>query len=257
MNAINTQGYSELPTIYGTLAFAGVVALISIVVAESFLSFSWKTKALTFTVAAAAMVSGCGLIGISKHDRYVLSPDNKPPPMSATVHSWDTGGVLFGGDVFDPIDEFPFDLITMNGKSILTLNKRNNHLIIETLTLFDDNHNVLAKIKDNAIVFIRADTPPPDRPNKSTLTIYDHNDDVAFSVYFRSDKFIEVNGIFRNRSFPLIIDPKRGIFTGSSNGGGYHLSADRFNNHRLVQTDTTMEFYSDVPGTVALELHQK
>jgi hypothetical protein len=247
--SLDAAGIKGLPLAYACIAGMGIIGIVGVLVAESVLAFRSELRGIMRSAGVISVFVIC--IGLamfeSVHftDEIMLKPGNVPTPALRAIRDSSETGIILGTS-FDEISSFPFDLITMNGRPLFQLDRDANGLKVKQLTLYDDRHNTIASVTDN-IIWVRNDVRMEKTPN--SLTVYDHNNDVALKIDYLNPHIIQIAGIFRNESFPLLITDKLMKF-----GVPCHttLTEDRFHNHQIVQTPTAMEFRAESPEVYSL-----
>ncbi len=189
----------------------------------------------------AAIISTCFALGV--YEKTIFTEEISIVPWGLEAKKINCGsdqrkvGIAFGTN-FDLIHKFPFDVVVMNGRTLFRIDRQEDRLIIKTLTLFDDRHDSIATINDN-VIWTRNDVRT-ERPNKSTLVVYDHNNDMALLVTYINRDLIQIGGIFRNLRYPLIIHGTKSEFSSKNGHGTFEHNC--FEDLPIIQTDTGMGF---------------
>jgi hypothetical protein len=104
------------------------------------------------------------------------------------------------------INGFPRNIINLAGQDILTVRlEKNGKLKIVTLRLYDDRGDIISRIDEND--FWIAPTLRKKHPDKSTLIIFDHNDDEVLHIRFQNPHALYVLGMFRYRGRAVYVAP--------------------------------------------------
>ena len=216
----------------GCFIVAALVALGYIVM--------WLWRAENFGVSTAiigALIAGATIIGLVYGLRWVdyreekgitkLLPGSKPrpqlppdcdPPADAMV-------VLFGSNV--AWGGLPYTVLDMGGTSMLAIDKipGKSQIDINVLRIFDDRGSIMARIDKDG--FWVAPDVRRQKPNRSTLVVYDRADQQALKVELLNSNTLYVEGIFRDRRGTVVqvtpsqlILPRNNTMSGGCFGGG-------------------------------------
>lgn len=162
--------------------------------------------------AACAVMGGLlivALLFINARDALtspVLIPSNElSPPVPRGASIPDNALVLFLGSAVAWETRFPHSIVQMNGEDMLTIDRDSRgYLIIKLLRIFDDRNNIIARI-DGKNGFWVDPSSRRERPNPSTLIVYDHNDDQVLNIKFLNPKTLRILGTFRRGRIPPVI----------------------------------------------------
>jgi hypothetical protein len=139
--------------------------------------------------------------------RPQLPPDCDPPD--------DAMVVLFGSNV--AWGSLPYTVLQMGSTSMLAVDKvlGKSQININVLRIFDDRGNIMARIDEDG--FWVAPDVRRQKPNRSTLVVYDRADQQAVKVEFLNSKTLYVEGIFRDRRGAVVqITPSQLILPGNN-----------------------------------------
>jgi len=94
------------------------------------------------------------------------------------------------------IGGFNKTIFNIAGQSILALTEQKGGSVkISLLRVYDDRNNIIVRIDEND--FWVDSGVRKRRPDKSTLKIYDHNDDEILNMRFQNKHVVSILGIFR------------------------------------------------------------
>lgn len=223
-----------------------IFGLVAIFSTDALYRLSWPTRLTVFTIFIildASAVAGFATIEYKYFtDTITLVPANYALKLNSCDPNSENYSVILGTSP-DEISHFPTDLITMDGRPLVQLSlRRDGNISISRLTLYDDRHDVIATVTDD--VFWTRNDIRRVRPNPYTLLVYDHNDDLALGLVYLNPKVIEIAGIFRNKSFPMIVrhGPDGNITFLRKTGGPVVISRSCLGDLRVEQTDKVMKF---------------
>ena len=94
-------------------------------------------------------------------------------------------------------------IFSMGGLPILTIFSVRNQIDITTLRLFDDRNDIIVR-DDNGSIWVNP-TVRIKKPDKSTLVVYDHNDDEVLNLRFLNPGALSVQGKFYRRNAPPLV----------------------------------------------------
>lgn len=248
LTSIGAAGVNGLPYARLMLIAAFVLSLVATVVAESTVEMRLRSRVGIFIFSAIVSCVTCIKIYDFEKTYYseqiALVPGNEPTPNMRVIADENETGIILGSN-FDIISTFPINLITMNDRPLFKIDMDGKNLIIKQLTLYDDRHDVIASVDEN-IIWTRNDVRKI-KPNKHSIMVFDHNNDKILSVDFINTHIIKISGIFRNKSYPLIINDKEIIFQ-KPKCTSFIVKDDLFLNHIIRQTDYDMEIDSTTQG---------
>jgi hypothetical protein len=123
--------------------------------------------------------------------------------------------VIFAGTSAIWTDRFPIVLLRMNGIPMLSIDSVDGELEIKTLKIFDVSPSLIASVDDGEIWV--APQVRHQKPNRSTLIVYDKTDTQVLKVRLLNLNTLYVEGIFRDvRGTAVSILPDRLIFPGNN-----------------------------------------
>jgi hypothetical protein len=125
-------------------------------------------------------------------------PKNCQPPVAGAV-------AFLLGPATDYILKSPQPIIAIGGKQLLTIETEKDKIRISLLRLFDKRGDIFARIDENGF-WIRTDIRKKHK-NRSSLTIYDSDDNEALNLNFRNPTVISLTGIFRLGGAKVAITP--------------------------------------------------
>lgn len=194
----------------GCFVLAALDALIFVVI------WLWRSENPSIPlVVIGAVIAGVSIVGLVYGLKWVdyreekgltrLLPGSKPrpqlpprcdPPADAMV-------VLFGSNAAWG-SQFPYTVLDMGGTKMLAVDKVADkaQLSISVLRIFDDRGTIIARIDDDG--FWVAPDVRRQKPNRSTLVVYDRGDQQALKVEFLNSNTLYVEGIFRDRKGSVV-----------------------------------------------------
>lgn len=165
---------------------------------------NWKTFVGAAIAAIALIVLVCGLQWIDYREEKILTklfPGTKPTPVAPENCKIpaDAIAVFFGSNVAWG-NTYPFTILDLSDIKMLSVDKVSNRieLVIDILRIFDDHGNIIAKI-DSGGFWVEPGIQRK-KPDRSTLLVYDRNDDEVLRVEFLNPRALSVQGIFRTRT---------------------------------------------------------
>lgn len=207
----------------GCFILATVDALIFVVI------WLWSTESLAVPIAIlGVLIAGVTVVALVYSLRWVdyreekgltkLLPGSKERPQlpPRCIPPADAMVVLFGTNAAWG-SKFPYTLLDMGGVKMLEINKSpgKSQLNITVLRIFDDRGTIIARIDENG--FWVAPDMRQQKPNRSTLVVYDRADQQALKVEFVNPNTLYVEGIFRDhRGAAVQITPDRLILPGNN-----------------------------------------
>lgn len=140
----------------------------------------------------------------------VLEPGNKASlNRNCRPATDDLMAAYLGPNTFH-IKQFPQKIISIAGRDILILNKIEKKIYISKLELFDNRGDSIAVIDDRGEPsrFWIANNVRKERPDKSTLVVYDRTAEEVLRIEYLNETAISIMGKFKygNRA-PLILQP--------------------------------------------------
>ena len=127
-----------------------------------------------------------------------LFPADLPLPTIAEKTTIPTNAliVIYGSNI-SWATRFPHIVIEAPNEVMLSIDKdRSGSISVQILKIFDDRDDIIARIDEDT--FWVQNSTRAKRPDKSTLVIYDHNDDKVLTIKYINSRAIYVEGIFRN-----------------------------------------------------------
>jgi hypothetical protein len=151
----------------------------------------------------------CGLIVVVeqyKSGRYdVLEPANEVAEDRHCKAPNENSVAIYLGPHTFYIGNFPQQIITIANRDILTLDKKDNDIVITTLRLYDDSDNIFARIDENGF-WVSPDVRKK-RPDRSSLIVYDKHDDEALNIRYVNPRVISINGLFQYQHRTALFKP--------------------------------------------------
>jgi hypothetical protein len=164
---------------------------------------NWKTFVGAAIAAIALILLVSGLQWIDYKEEKILTklfPGTKPTPVAPENCNIpdDAIAVFFGSNV--AWRTYPFTILDLSDIKMLSVNKIQNHtwLVIDILRIFDDHGNIIVKIDPDG--FWIDPGIQRKKPDRSTLLVYDRNDDEVLRIEFLNPRALSVQGIFRDRT---------------------------------------------------------
>jgi len=132
-----------------------------------------------------------------------LVPSNLPRPQT-TCHVGDDEFAIFAGSIVAFNSERPTVLLSIGGADIIKADMdENGRIHLSTLKLYDDQNEIIARITSDGLwvhPLMRRE-----RPDYSTLVIYDRRDAEVLKIKFINSNTIAISGIFRYPNRPPVI----------------------------------------------------
>jgi hypothetical protein len=156
-----------------------------------------------------------------------LFPDRIQSP-ATNCRVPDTALAVYAAGGAFSTSSFPHVVVTSASKDLLWLNRAATGGILINARVFDDRHDIVARLSDNR--FWSNNNSRVQRHGRSVLEVYDHLDDLVLRVHYLNPKAVLISGRFRsaNGSMLMIDDkqmcvmPSQNCFTSpcsGSNGG--------------------------------------
>ncbi len=199
----------------------------------------WRTESLGPPMAiVGALIAGTTVVALIYGLKWVdyreektitkLRPDSKPrPPLPPNCNPpADAMVVLFGSNAAWA-NRFPYTVLNIGGTAVLAVDRvpGKSQLNVNVLRIFDDRGNIMARIDGDG--FWVAPDVRRQKPNPSTLVVYDRAGQQALKVEFLNSQTLYVEGIFRDRRGVMVqitadklILPRNNIMTRGCFGGG-------------------------------------
>jgi hypothetical protein len=167
---------------------------------------SWCLLSAVIWFFIFSLIQGQNLAKELARNEGVLEParDIVPVPDCASPHTNPVAlhigpsAILIGG--------FPRNIFRIANQEILTLGEeKNGNMKILLLRIYDDRNNIIARIDGNEFwvgVGIRKK-----HPDRSTLKIYDHNDDEVLNIRYQNPHAVSILGIFRYLGRVVTVTP--------------------------------------------------
>jgi hypothetical protein len=137
-------------------------------------------------------------------------PDGCKPPDDALL--------VFFGTVVAWATDFPSLVIRTPDTELLSLSANYDGIVIDTLRIFDDRSNIIARIDQNGF-WVSSDVRKK-RPDKSTLVVFDHLDQEVLRIHLLNSRAVTIGGIFRQSPFKTATIDSIGIHAAGVNWAG-------------------------------------
>jgi hypothetical protein len=112
---------------------------------------------------------------------------------------------IIGGKNYFSVTKWPYTMVYLDGRPILTFRKDHSKILLDRLHLFDDRHNVIVHVEDNTFSILGDYTRIASGSGRTTLVIFDHNDVQALKLTYASQCVMRIEGIFRNEKSGVTI----------------------------------------------------
>ncbi len=139
---------------------------------------------------------------VSKYEG-ILKPSNDAVPISCGPEFFELA-IKAGNNILTS-RIYPYNVIVADDRPIVQIDKKEHSIIIKELRVFDDRQNVVVHIQDNRFWVLRDSRL--ERPDSSTLVVYDHNDDQVLRIRYSNPHVISLEGIFRNNQLTVTLAP--------------------------------------------------
>jgi hypothetical protein len=127
-------------------------------------------------------------------NKGALVPAGLPAPLSQCPIPYDAMAIYFGGGA-SWTRRFPHVVFQSGSTNLLSLDKTTEGVMV-TASVFDDRSNLIAELRQNRFVATNY-ASHFERPDRSTLMVYDHRGMMALKVVYLNDRAIVVQGILR------------------------------------------------------------
>jgi hypothetical protein len=158
-----------------------------------------------------------------KEKEGLLIPAWEPNPLSKCPVPEDATALYFGTSVAWT-KNFPHVVFRVRGQDVFVINRDSGGARV-TFKVFDERGDLVAKVEDNKFIATNA-ASHMERPDRSTLRVFDHADVLALQVRFINPKTIYITGVLRYPGIePIVIErdyvelKKKQRFFGSCFGG--------------------------------------
>jgi hypothetical protein len=164
-------------------------------------------------VAAWIIFQIVGPILPTETDREVyLIPGNKPAPHSGCdgrLKNLPNGAIAFflGSNGFWATNDKQNDILKLDGEVIISMKRKEIGLLFSA-EMFDTDHKLVAKINNNKSILIPKNYSYNERPDRSTLALYDDQDKEMLYIEYLNKQNVLIRGVFtgRDRSTIFIKD---------------------------------------------------
>ena len=156
------------------------------------------------------------------HDQQEMSglllPANDPSPDNVCDHGpfQIPSGMMFIllGNSASFTNRFPHSVIVVKGEPVLTLNQKGDQLAVSA-KIFSADGKIVAEIIDNEFSINPNNYFRKERPDKSTLVVYDQEGKKVLDVRFINPNTIRFLGILNYPQLqrPLVISQTEGLFS--------------------------------------------
>lgn len=160
----------------------------------------------------------------------VLRPASDPNPLTPHNCSPDSPNdlaVFYGGGVaystFNPLT-----IVEIAGKELLSVERVNGNLLISA-EIYDVYGKIIAEIKNNEFTINQNNFFRRERPDKSTLIVYDQYNVEVLNIRYLNPSAIKVLGTFRYKNRPPVV-----IRENEMEFGGGIISGDCGNDVRTI-----------------------
>ena len=148
----------------------------------------------------------------------LLLPANDPTPDNPCGHGPPPNGamLILLGNSASVNPWFPHTVISAKGEDILTMDKKNNQIAV-SVKIFGKDGRIVAELRNNEFSINPNNYFRKERPDKSTLIVYDQEDNKVLDVRFLNSTTIRFLGIlnYPNSTEPLVISQTGGYFAGT------------------------------------------
>jgi len=134
-----------------------------------------------------------------------LAPKNvETPPVPAACKIPKGAVMVFLGTNLGLVTKMPSPLIEMGGQDLLVVDTDGSHrLHIDSLRILDDNNEEMARIDKDE--FWVAPSVRHEKPDASTLVVYDEHNAEVLRVTYLNIQAISVTGKFRAENLPPLV----------------------------------------------------
>jgi hypothetical protein len=144
-----------------------------------------------------------------------LLPANDPTPENAcsSIPQREGTMLMILGNSASLNPWFPHTVIRAKGEDVLTLNKKDNAIAIG-VKIFGGDGRIVAEIRDNEFSINPNNYFRKERPDNSTLIVYDQEDRKVLDVRFLNSNTVRFSGVlnYPHSLGPLVISPTEGFF---------------------------------------------
>ena len=117
--------------------------------------------------------------------------------------------IHMGGVVFHSPHK-KITLLVLDGINYFTISLKNGRLFIDSLKIFDDRYDLIAGIHPDQVFWISPGSRR-DRPDESTLIVYDHTDTQVLSMRYNNKDRLSLKGIFHTKKGVALIASDEGV----------------------------------------------
>src|ERR1700730_7401637 len=141
---------------------------------------------------------------LTKSEGVLYSAELPRPANRCAIPDSDFAVLAGGGASFGPSQYT--NILNIAGYNIISARQdANGRLTLNTLRIFDDQDNIIARIEENGDFWLHQSARRI-RPDWSTIIIYDRHDNEALNLRLINKKTISIGGIFRVKGHsPVII----------------------------------------------------
>ena len=137
-----------------------------------------------------------------------LFPDDLPTPrLPMDVKIPDNALRVILGSNVAWATKMPHTILMISGEPLISIDRKGNsdELVVSALKIFDDRKNIIARFSEDG--FWVENSTRKKRPDKSTLVVFDHNDQEVLNMHFINKNTIVVTGIFNHSTInrPVIV----------------------------------------------------
>jgi hypothetical protein len=201
---------SENNTIVGACLFLSWVILCLPVIWHPEISKEWRLSwcllSAILWLGIFSLIQGQNLEKELARNEGVLEPghDVVSIPSCATPHT--NPVALHMGPETILIGGFPRNIFRLANQEVLTLGQEKpGNIKILLLRIYDDRNNIIARIDGNE--FWIGEGIRKKHPDRSTLKIYDHNDDEVLNIRYQNPYAVSILGIFRYLGRLIMVTP--------------------------------------------------
>jgi hypothetical protein len=102
--------------------------------------------------------------------------------------------------------EFPSIIITIDGQTILTMDKDSDGRVTITTDIYDENQNIIATLDKN-VYLVDSSVFKLSRDSVSDLgVVVQHNKEEVLHVHYFNSRTIAITGVFRTKNAVLRVD---------------------------------------------------
>ena len=169
------------------------------------LEWFWFSKFGAILLSVSLIMVGLFLFAIDQfiennrpEDPYsgIISAGSDPMIVGNTCadQHQDAPFIAYVGSVTSVISQFPKTLVEIKGKDIIRIERSNDGNIEIYLDIFDMNNKVIATIENNKFDLNQNNIFKKERPNKSSLIIYDQYKNKVLDIHYRNKREVSIAG---------------------------------------------------------------